>query len=442
MHSTPTSPGAHARTDVSSDVGSDAGDAESDSSSLEYDHEPFSTFRSRVQELALKRVWPDAIPDDVIIERLRGGGFNRVIGLTRRFTKPHQTDGPSGSSNSSSSSSNIAIRYVLRVPRFESSRVGNDVAALHFVNRYTTIPAPKVIQFDETDQNELGLPFVILNRIPGTDLLSTYPNLTHNQRCRVARELGTVFANMLAVTSSTAGVFVLPSHNNYSKTRVKIAPLCYEDITSSSSTSLANTFTCSAATTTVFELLTSCLQAKKDALLMEYPQDTFRIKYMHHFMTMVSELHQDGWLTNHHYSLAHLDLVPRNILVNPTSQVLSPIISGILDWDSAILAPMFMSCKPPLWLWDWKDDEDEDERTANEEPPTAESRELKKSFEEAAGPDYLRFAYQPAFRLARQLVSFVINGLLSNEDFRAADAMLQEWEAVQQARRTSKASTE
>ncbi|KAI0186312.1 hypothetical protein EV127DRAFT_439024 [Xylaria flabelliformis] len=123
-------------------------------------------------------------------------------------------------------------------------------------------------------------------------------------------------------------------------------------------------------------------------------------------------------------------------MVNPTSDAQLNIISGILDWDSAILAPMFMSCKPPLWLWGWKEDEDEDERTANEEPPTAELRQLKKLFEDAAGPDYLRFAYQPAYRLARQLVSLMINGLRSNEDFYGADTMLKEWKAIHNEPRT------
>ncbi|CEI60364.1 unnamed protein product [Fusarium venenatum] len=62
---------------------------------------------------------------------------------------------------------------------------------------------------------------------------------------------------------------------------------------------------------------------------------------------MASELEASGWFANqHYYSLAHLDLAPRNILVDPTSN--KAIISAILDWDSAILAPMFMSCAPPM----------------------------------------------------------------------------------------------
>ncbi|KAI0415080.1 hypothetical protein F5X98DRAFT_389428 [Xylaria grammica] len=400
--------------DSSSDSGSGSG-AESESSSVVYGQESFATFSLRVQALAQNTVWPGAAPGDIVIERLRGGGYNRIIGLTRRRADGTEPD--------------AVVQYILRVPRFDSSQVGNDVAALHFLHRYTTIATPKVIRFDDTDQNELGSPFIIQNRLPGTPLLSTYPNLTHAQRCRVAHELGTVFASMLAVEGGTAGVFVLPSDKTSQDAQVDIKPLFHEDSVSSSPEPFSN----SAATTTVIELLTGILQSTKDACLASTPQDTFRAEYIDCYMAMASELDEDGWFVNHHYSLTHLDFAPRNILVNPTSDARLPIISGIVDWDSAILAPMFMSCKPPLWLWGWKHDEDEDERTANDEPPTAESREIKKLFEDAAGPDYLRFAYQPAYRLARQLVSFIINGIRSNEDVRESDAMLKEWEAIRKA---------
>ncbi|KAI1162121.1 hypothetical protein F5B18DRAFT_625340 [Nemania serpens] len=327
----------------------------------------------------------------------------------------------------------MTMQYIVRVPRFDSAKVGNDVAALHFVNRYTAIAAPKVIQWDVTDQNELGSPFQIQNRIPGTPLLSTYPNLTHAERCRLAHELGTVFAEMLAVKGSIAGVFVLPSHNNCQaqESQINIGPLRHNDAKSHPS---SQPFSSSAPTMTVFELLTGCLQVQKEYGLLRSPPLAWKIEQIDQFMAMVSELDEDGWLVNDHFSLAHLDFHPRNLLVNPTSDTQLPILSAVLDWDSAIIGPMFMSCQPPLWLWGWLDDDDEDEQTANDVPPTAEPRELKELFENAAGPDYLRFAYQPAYRLARQLVNFILKPIRSHEEYKEANIMLQEWEAIRKAR--------
>jgi len=147
---------------------------------------------------------------------------------------------------------------------------------------------------------------------------------------------------------------------------------------------------------------------------------------------MAHELDADGWFCQVWYSLAHLDLAPRNIHVDEAA-FLDPLcimITGILDWDGAVLAPCFLSCYPPLWIWDWRDDEDEDERAANDDPGTAQGRQLKMQFEEAARADYVRLAYGAPYRLARRLVRFAIEGVRSNEDYKEARAMLREWAQV------------
>jgi len=214
---------------------------------------------------------------------------------------------------------------------------------------------------------------------------------------------------------------VLSTDHNRLETPIHVAPLRLTD------PQLIRPYSDSPATESVHELLTNIFYAQKADILERCPTNTVGSELFDQFCQMVSELDAEGWLVNSHYSIAHLDLAPHNILVNPMADTQLPIVSGILDWDSAVLAPMFMSCAPPLWLWAWLDDEDEDERTANDDPPTPEGRQLKKLFEEAAGHDYTKLAYEPAYRLARRLVRFAIEGVGSNEDFREAEAMLQEW---------------
>ncbi|PSS07128.1 hypothetical protein M430DRAFT_23281 [Amorphotheca resinae ATCC 22711] len=150
---------------------------------------------------------------------------------------------------------------------------------------------------------------------------------------------------------------------------------------------------------------------------------------------MTSELDSDGWLGSNQNSLCHLDLAPRNILVNPApddAQVFE--ISAILDWDSAVFAPSFMSCAPPLWIWAWNDDEDE--RTADNDPPTPELRQLKHLFDNAAGSDYVYFAYEPPYRLARRLVYFAIHEIGYNEEVKKASEMLKEWADMRRSKPT------
>ncbi|KAJ5722962.1 hypothetical protein N7488_000997 [Penicillium malachiteum] len=92
-----------------------------------------------------------------------------------------------------------------------------------------------------------------------------------------------------------------------------------------------------------------------------------------------------------------------------------------------------MSCTPPVWIWAADEHYDEDERLAGEIPSTPECRQIKEVFEEAAGPNYLRYAYLPQYRLARTLCRFVINGLASNEDFNKSDQLQSEWDELREA---------
>jgi hypothetical protein len=139
---------------MSSSSSNSGSDAESASSTVVYGHEPFITFRSRVLAFAQSNIWTDATPKEIAVERLQGGGFNRIIGLTRQFH----------------GRSNMEIQYILRLPRFEAAQLDNDVAVLRFLHQHCEIPAPKVIMFDGTKDNGLGSQYMLQNRIPGTDL--------------------------------------------------------------------------------------------------------------------------------------------------------------------------------------------------------------------------------------------------------------------------------
>jgi hypothetical protein len=43
----------------------------------------------------------------------------------------------------------------------------------------------------------------------------------------------------------------------------------------------------------------------------------------------------------------------------------------------------------------------------------------------------MKIAYETAYRLARRLVRFIIDGIRFSKDYRDADAMLEEWAVIQ-----------
>jgi hypothetical protein len=411
----------------------DHSDKESDSSTLVYDHEAFESFQIKVLDFALTH-WNGVNRDDIKVSRMKSGSYNRVIGISIRTVSKkanymtsilrlpsfNRTIRIMGIPIETDSEQENSMDYILRIPRFEEPRLDQDVTALLYVRQLGNIPVPEVVTFDEISKNNLGGPYMVLERLPGTTLLFTFPDLDQSQKIRVATELGQVFKRMLSKKTTVAGKLILPAGMTGAEQKIDEFPLePLFQLDSPTTDQLQPNLTT--------KYLSRMFEEHKVCDLRQGPFDILGSWVQDQFTAMTNELHEDGWFASNVISLCHLDFEPRNILVDATRDAAQPVISGILAWDSAVLAPSFMLCAPPLWIWAWLDDEDEDERIANDVPLTEEGRSLKKAFEEAAGPEFVRYAYPSAYRLARRLVRFVIDGMRSTEHLREAEEMLKEW---------------
>lgn len=114
-------------------------------------------------------------------------------------------------------------------------------------------------------------------------------------------------------------------------------------------------------------------------------------------------------------------------------------VTGILDWDDAVVAPKFVNCQPPGWLWGYDKDEHTENsllpwpyelKGANNPPSTPEQQELKVTFDDHAGPEYPRLAYDESSRLIRGLYRIATNGLTANWFYEAAERIVREWELL------------
>lgn len=423
---------------------SSSSDAKSESSTIVYGHESFTQLQDTVLAFVESCTWlPSDDENEIAVERLRGGTYNRVIGLTFTSSQRKDQDLTSSQQTEERPSATVA-KYILRIPRFDAARVDDDVAALLFVKRLPDldpcpgmpeIPVPEVIAFDDTENNRLGSCFMVQKCLRGQRLDNVFPLLGHEKQRRVAKDLGRVYCRMLSVSSTQAGTLVLPDDNKSHDLEIHVTswdPGASIYSTSGRKPRTSAPYRSGRSGESVIELLRRTLQEQKAEVAKRLPSDIFMAHIMDQFCKMVAEMDAAGYFKelDGHFTLSHLDLEPRNILVDLESPPDRQFISGILDWDGAVLAPAFMSCAPPMWIWDWQEDEHEDERLANEEPATPEQKELKTVFETAAGPQYVRCAYHPAYRLARRLVHFAIDGIRSNEDVKEAEAMLGEWQRL------------
>ncbi|KAL8918108.1 MAG: hypothetical protein Q9208_007548 [Pyrenodesmia sp. 3 TL-2023] len=373
----------------------------SETSTLEYEHEPFDQYISKVQQLC-RKLWPSAT-EDVKIERLKGGAFHRVIGITI----------PSSSDEGGKS-------YILRVPRFEDGQQERELAIHRFVGERTSIPMAEIVFFDPTDSNPLGSPFVIQNRLLGTNLLYAYGSFNHEQRKTVVQEFSKILLALQAVKNDTAGVVEAiaqeDSHHIYNVRRFDIRPTLIEDPEDSVPTS---------DRTVLNMLLTQYRRWSMYSLQLD-PNDVLSADYYAQLSKIAREMDSSGLFEDQLFYLTHLDLEPRNVLVETKTDT-EASISGVLDWDSAVFAPIFASCRAPSWIWLWTEDEDEEESRANEVPEDPELRELKQIFEETMGTAYKKYAYQPEYRMARFLFTVAKDGLRSSWIIHEAETIFKDW---------------
>lgn len=435
------------------------------SSTDEFDHVPFDEFSLQVKELC-NQLWPSiskasstdqlmggyqdrfrlilrgkrfnralkssSNTKDFIIERMRGGNFNRVVGLTVLY-----------------SNGDLPLHLVLRVPRHGDTAQDAEIAILQFVGKHTSIPVPEIRFLDPTTNNPLKERYVIQNRIPGHDLQNDrksfwYPGLSHTQKCTVARELARILLELQEIRHPFPG-YVENNGSDSSYQVFKVRPFRLStpeygpepepDLRRNGPFFEIRPYDAAfkpAPERSLEETTRYFMQVQfgrwKALELRRDPACIGWYDYYDRLATVAYEMDQLFQLGDNENCLCHLDLntAPRNIMVDIRPDD-SLEVTAIIDWDSAAFAPRFAGCAPPMWLWAWAEDEDEEERFANDEPDKPENREIKRIFEEAVGSSFNKYAYLPEYRLARMLFRFAIYGITSNSDIQEAQDLFDEW---------------
>ncbi|KAK4452506.1 hypothetical protein QBC34DRAFT_492073 [Podospora aff. communis PSN243] len=411
----PFPPPSEDQTDKGYRSDDDTASVTSCTSTVEWDQEPYETFQHKVLACAKQVLWPATDPADVVATRMTGGGYNRIIGLSIRNRKGRQTK-----------------RRVIRVPRFdETANVAKDVAALQFVKQRTSIPVPRVVGFSATHDNELGLPCMIQTRLKGEKALHVYGNYNHQARCTFAVELGGVFRQILATQSPIPGVPVFAQTGGDNPpplgTEVQIAPfpeagpqhgISFEDCSTREPMS-------------VLQFIETMIEHRKQVDHSDTQDPWFEFDLLDSLLGVAREMSKHGYFDKVPHTLVHQDLQIYSIMASDAPFPGDSALTAIIDWDEACLAPAFMTCIPPQWLWGWDEELDElDETKADDTPEDVENREIKRLFEEAAGPLYERFAYDPVYRVARIVTKYCFTPLGHNAHAEEIDAAVDEWKSI------------
>lgn len=127
--------------------------------------------------------------------------------------------------------------------------------------------------------------------------------------------------------------------------------------------------------------------------------------------------------------LVHTDLREYNILtqVRNKSEV---DITGVIDWDDALIAPAFLAYRAPFWLWMPEDTDYDEENPENMEPTTDIGRQLKAEFLKHASEDYKFHAFSPESMIVRRMFYYLQWGITNSYSLELARGIIKEWDQL------------
>ena len=418
----------------------------SETSTLQYEQEPWSEFRPRVEALC-RMLWPreqkqrkfnfnnlltklfpwcsTTAAKSISVDRLHGGDSNSITAITL----PPSINSQSGN-------------YVLRVPRWGQDSLQRTFGTVEYLSQNTSIPVAAIIAKDFSNENPLGKPYLLQQRIPGVDLDTLWDDLNHNQRCAIALELGSVLRSLLASESPVTGYFSVPSATRPRLVDEIVAPFRLTNTEGDEFEDPAEyARLCSnprARESTVDFYRCQISRWRAFDLASNGGEINHTVELWDSMSKVIDEMSELGVFTEELHCLCHSDLYPRNIMAQIQNNG-SIRLTGILDWDEAVVAPKLVCCEPPSWLWGSKPEDASngafpiwpyEAPGANDEPRTIEQRELKRIFDKQVGPDYLSSAYGAQYRVARGLFRIVLFGLMSNDSYDAAYRLVSDWESL------------
>lgn len=395
------------------------------------DHENFEILRCKVMALC-RYFCPRQSPSSITVSDMQGGAYNHIIGIDIKASKSklgfpwHWFSLLTRFFSSAKPEANILGpgQYILRIPWTDKMAwLEHEIAIVKYVGIYTNVPVADIVHFDLSRQNQLGLRYTIQSRLSGERADDKYRNLNADQRVSFAEQLGEAMAEFgkksyrcpgILDPESTSGVadelpmvrFFVPARNNLHD--VLNGNIRDKEIPAIPQTPLE-----------MFNELAT-RQVEQDTKFHRLGGPWERFMKIAEAMNQLNFFHDDG-----HY-LCHFDLEPRNMLIDIRDRSTANL-SGIIDWDMAIFAPAFMHCKAPQWLWDWSDGEEGDERKVADAPTDLVDCAVKRAFEDAVGQRYLRYAYTPEYRIARNMFRLAIEGIEDNESYAIAENIISDW---------------
>jgi aminoglycoside phosphotransferase (APT) family kinase protein len=411
--------------------GDDTSSEISETSTIEYSQEPFSTFQEKVTKLIIG-LFPGHTKNDIAVERMKGGGFNRIVGVA--VSQPISKLPQYAMSNirialatcvlGKPQRNSKAKKYILRIPRDEVHDLHYQYITLTYLARKLPYPVPHPIITDSGTTNALGCAYILQNRLPGQALSFLWPSLTLEQRKSAVHCIATLTRDLRTIKHQCPGVIsIRNTTRDLDIDLIKIEPVPMPNSTRPT----PFTATLAPHQTTRDFLLDLCARQRAHAAVL----DVSAFNYIWTgFERIIRKLHNLDLISDSDaFYLFHPDLQARNLLFTLPSPTCVRL-TGVLDWDAAVFAPKFVSARAPFFLWVDEGSDEEAEAGCLVEPEDTERRAYKRCWEVEVGEERVRDAYRMEYVVARRMWYVLVRGIKTGGDMGLAEEVLEAWEEM------------
>lgn len=389
-------------------------DNRSETSTVKYEwdnHESFTTYKNKILEDAAKHL--NCLEDDIKIEHMKGGTYNRVAAISvpkaqRKLSLQWLKSQVVSCLGRRSSSHKQYEEYVMRVPRdHDYTDITGNVALLQFVGHYLTLPVPEIVAFDLSKNNALKQQHMLIKRLKGDILYRMWPSLNVEQKRSVINQVAQLVPKIAASFQGPPGDLSEANLSTPKGSQVIIKKFFRDDFQ---------------------EIISppdqTCLEHILELIEFNREHSPHRSVFWDSFTKIANSLQNRGFLDGPAV-LTHNDLGPHNILAKINSST-SVTITGIIDWDLAIISPRVTAYRTPCWMWAASLDGSqagEENRLA----PTPEHQALKDFFLANISEHDKKFYFAPEALLARKFYHLVKDGIPDDRATIQAQNVVSEW---------------
>ncbi|KAK6343625.1 hypothetical protein TWF730_011216 [Orbilia blumenaviensis] len=411
----------------------------STSSTNYYGQESFKAFQPKLFKLIA-----GIIPNKVhltMVGRMKGGGNNRVAGI--------RLDWPAGMECKingkvffRAQEEDTEVRAVFRACRWPTygkpdPEIADNYAVLTELTRFG-LKVPTVIAYDSTCENSMGVPFMLLERLPGFRLDDIYGNLTLKQKERVARLVAEQLNSFDNVKGDKMGkikgaIWHIPQSQSF----MQEVPKGFKVVTQDFITGRHNKFPVRSSRsiyTVMRRMFDNWISIAKDRNMIPNESRAMDEIYPYLFEELRAVLEVmkiRGFFegpAEGNIALHHPDFFARNIIVGASCRRPDNLdfeIEGIIDWDETVYLPEVLRCSPCAWLWElagpqvtnvpvWEEyygDSDELPSSRFEFRLNTDERRIKAAFDEGLSESKRNLMYKVEYVWIRRLWKFACWGV-------------------------------